>query len=357
MKARLFLPFLLLSIACETDETTSSLTSSEASRQLDRIADELSSDIVSFAQSEGLEAMTSFIDLLNTSTTLGRLGYQRKDGIALAKQQVALINQYFVLGIANLLEGGDDFWDNKGIYEWRFDSNEFELIRTSDTLAIAFPLEESNINNAEFRISEITFKTIDSEEYPTLIKATMTINDPEEAPFKAINLDFSSEFEMDDSLDKVTIALDVLPFSLTLALNDSQSSTSSLFSQLLLNGENIKTIDASITFDSAEKLEPALISGMVSYRSLQLIGSVDDEQLRNSEDGDPNDYIDLDVYIQESKAGHVFFLLEDVVEDGILYTDYIAYIQYEDGETEKLEDIMEPVLNELDELAEELEFD
>ncbi|MEP5613512.1 MAG: hypothetical protein ABJP45_14770, partial [Cyclobacteriaceae bacterium] len=137
--------------------------------------------------------------------------------------------------------------------------------------------------------------------------------------------------------------------------DDSEVSTTSLAVALLLNGENLVGVDVDVEFDSEDKLELKSISGDVSYRTLKIVGSVSDDQMNNSEDGDPNDYIDLALFVGEDKAGDIVFIFEEIVEDGETYEDYVAYVEYADGTKEKLEEILEPVINEIDQLLEDFE--
>ncbi len=358
MKTRLFLPALLfITMACSDEEGLQNLDSNQATAELNEVASALSDDIITLAQSEGIESASAFCTLLNTSTILGRLSYLQNENLPFTKQQVAIIDQYFVSGIARLLQGEEDFWDEKGAYEWNFELGEFELTRASDTLFVSFPLEGSNINNATLQIDKISFTEIDSEEYPSIIIAHLSIIEPDQDPKPVIALNFSSELGANDTFEEINFELDILPFSFLLKVDESQPTRSSLFSQLLLDGQNIQTTDTEIAFRSEEKTEPAAISGEISYRSLRVVGSLNDDEMDESEDSDPNDYVHLELFIENKKAGDIRFVLEEFVEEGVPTTDYVAYIEYTDGRQEKLDDLFNSVYEEVDELTASLRLE
>lgn len=358
MKTRLLVPLLVLLLAaCSEEESASDLNSSQASNELVGVASNMSSDIVTLTQSQGIDGASALIDLLENSNVLSRVAYSRNESLTYTTQQVSLVGQYFTFGVAALLQEDSELWDYKGRYVWDFELQDFENQDPNlDVLIVEFPIEESTTNNGIFSLTEVSFIEINGEEYPTSIQATLSVSEPGQDNVEVIDLDFSAQFGDDDSLDQADVSLDILPFSFELSFDDTQTTTASLGAALLLNGENITSINVTVQFDSEAKLEPISASGEVSYRTLRIVGSVSDDEMDASESSDPNDYIDLDLLIGADKAGDIIFIFEEVVDDdGFVFEDYVAYVQYADATTEKLEDILDPVFDEIDELVDDLE--
>ncbi|MEP1094534.1 MAG: hypothetical protein ABJG78_05460 [Cyclobacteriaceae bacterium] len=357
MKIKYYLPVLsIIFLAACSDENSTDPKSSAA--EINAIAGELNDDVVTLVKSDGVKGARTLIDLIDNSTQFGRVSpYQMDENRALITNQIGQISYSFTTGIARLLnEEPADFAENKGVYVWNFNLEDFEKVEASEFIVIAFPTEGSTTNNAEFRLTEFTVIEIDGEELPTTIKADLTIDDDplvDEDPI--IDLDFVVNYSADGNPEAADIYLVAVPFALDITFDDSEASTTSLAVTLLLNSENLVGVDVDVEFDSEAKLEPKSISGEVSYRTLRIVGSVSDDQMDNSQDGDPNDYIDLALFVGEDKAGDIVFVFEEIVEDGETYEDYVPYVEYADGSKDKLEEILEPVIDEIEELLEDFE--
>lgn len=348
MKTTNYLPFLLLTFlssliflaSCSDDDGGGgSLTPEDASVQLNAVATDMNDDVVTMVQSDGVQGALSLIDFIDNSSELGRVTpYQSDESKALFVQQSSKLAHYFTLGVADLLsEEPQDFTDFKGVYEWDPTLNDFNKIEESDILEIRFPVEESETNNGIFRLLEFEVVEIDFEELPTIIVADLSVDGEIQ-----IDLDFSVNYSADGSPEKADIELSVLPFALDVSFDDTQATNTSLDATLLLEGANLVGIDVEVEFDSEEKIEPIRIEGEVSYGELRIIGSFSDTDMDNSDDGDPNDYFDLDLFIGQNKAGDIVFIFDNSIDD------YVAYVQYADGTQENLEDILEDALNELE---------
>lgn len=357
MKIKYYLPILsIIFLAACSNEDTAGLENS--SDQINAIAGELNDDVVTLVQSEGVKGARTLVDLLENTDQFGRVSpYQMDENRAFVTNQIGQISHSFTAGVARLLnEEPADFAENKGVYVWNFDLEDFEKVEDSEFIVIAFPTEGSTTNNAEFRLTEFTVIEIDGEELPTKIKADLTIDeDPlvEEDPI--IELDFVVNYDAEGNPEIADIYLIAIPFALDITFDDKEASTTSLAVALLLNSENLVGVDVDVEFDSEEKLEPTSISGEVSYRTLRIVGSVSDSEMDNSEDGDPNDYIDLALFVGDDKAGDIVFVFEEITEDGQTYEDYVPYVEYADETKEKLEDILQPVIDEIETLLEDFE--
>ena len=352
MKTKFYLSILitLIFLSC-SDETTDGLTSENASDEMSALAGEMNDDVVAMVQSEGLKGLVDFVDLLANSSEFGRISpYTPVENRSVVQQQVGVISHYFTTGLDVLDQpNDDDLTDFTGIYEWNFDLEDFEWKSDADILVLRFPTEGSTVNNAEFKLTEFEIQIIDGEEWPTSIKAELHVDETQ-----YVNLDFTVNYSSIGDIETADIFLDVLPFSLDIRFDDTQSSSSSLAVSLLRDGVNIIGIDVTVDFSSEYKLEPVAVSGEVSYRNLKIVGSFSDPMMDESEDGNPNDYFDLALFINEEKIGDIIFVLEEIEEDGFTYDEYVAYVEYSDGSKENLEEILSEVISEIEDAVEDL---
>lgn len=353
MRFRYYLPVLMaFLIASCGNEEDNSLDSVNASAQINAIAGEMNDDVVTLVQSEGVNGALSLVDLIENSAELGRVTpYEVLENRSFVANQINKISFSFTEGVAVALgQEPDDFTEIKGVYEWNFDLEDFEKTGESDFLIILFPVEESTTNNGEFRLTEFTVVEIDGEELPTSIQADLSVDGS-----KVIDLDFSVNYDSVGNPETANITLDVLPFALNLTFDDTQAQATSLAVTLFLEGSSLMGVDVDIMFDSEEKLEVNSVAGEVSYLDLRIVGSINDDQMDNSDDSNPNDYIDLALFIGENKAGDIVFILEEIIEDGQTYEDWVPYVEYTDGTQEKLEDILQPVIDEIEDAFEDLD--
>ena len=354
MKIKNYLPALLAVLifvtSCSENEPDDGIDN--ASAEINAIAGEMNQDVVTLVQSEGVNGALSLVDLMNNSLEFGRISpYQADENRAFIAQKIDFIDHYFTSGIAVTLgEEPAEFTDIKGVYAWDFTLQDFVKVEESDILVIAFPVDESTTNNGEFRLTEFTVVFIDGYEYPKTIKADLSIDDVE-----YINLDFAVSYSSIGDPESADIFLKVLPFALDVKFDDTQSTSSSLAVTMLLEGENLIGADATVTYTSTDKLEPVSVSGEVFYKNLRIVGSISDTEMDNSVEGNPNEYIDLDLFLGDQKAGDIVFELEEITEDGFTYEDYVPYVLYGDGTKEKLEDILLPVIEEIEDVFEDLD--
>ncbi|MEM6641892.1 MAG: hypothetical protein AAF616_02840 [Bacteroidota bacterium] len=339
----------LLLFSCGTDENDSeniALTAEQASLEMESIASQANVDVIALVESVGTTALLDLVNLLDESDFSGR-----KTKSENVKAQISYLFQRFVAGPSSRVSDDEptSFDEIAGLYEWNFDTESFDE-STSDIFIMRFPTEGSNVNNAEFEISELTFTTIveeydgfiDEYEIPTNIQAKLTVDTEE-----VISLDFDVSWTADGMPELADITLVAVPFSYTIGFDNLGSTSSSLLSSLKLNNNEILGIDVDVTFDSEDKAEPSFIEGSVLYYNMRVAGDVHvpSDQEVASASYDVNDFIDLIVEIDGSKIGDIIFIGDDEV----------PYIQYEDGSTEELELLFEAAVAEIENLIEDTE--
>ncbi|MEQ6167054.1 hypothetical protein AAOE16_07660 [Ekhidna sp. MALMAid0563] len=346
MKKLFALSIIGLSVltSCQNDdEKNVDLNAEEASQAINASADQLSNDVVSLVESEGVSAMTNFAELLEGSEVIGGRVSQK----AWTKEQLDLIIQYFVNGPSTRTNNDHPttFDDLKGLYEWNPAIQEFDK-EASEYFIVKFPTEGSETNNAELKISDLQFVTItktddgfvDEYEVPSVIVGYLKVDD-----VTYIELNFNVNWSSEGMPEEADVSLFVKPFTFTIKFDDTFATSASLLSSIYIDEELIIGIDLDVQFEDNTKEEPVYFEGSISYRTLKIVGNVDIREIE--EEGNPNDYINLALYSNDSKLGDIVFMLEEV--DGG-FEDYVAYVEYSDGSKENLEEILEPVLAEIE---------
>ena len=332
--------FFFTSCEDEADSGTD-LNSDDAKVLVDGTMSEMTTDIISLAESDGVEAMNDFVSLLNgNQVIIGRVSPK-----GWTKERLDLIAEYFIHGPASRTNtsGVTTFDSIKGLYEWNPDINDFDKA-ISDFFIIKFPTEGSNVNNAELKISELEFVTVideydgfvDEYEVPSKIVGDLKVDD-----VAVIELFFLVDWSSNGLPEKAEVELFVTPFTFLLNFNDAITK-SSLLTSIRIDEEVITEIDVDVTFEDETKEGVLLVEGSVQYRTLKISGSVDPRDIPM--DGDPNAYIKLALFAGDDKLGDIVFDFEEEVGD------YVPYVVYNDGSRDLLEEILEEVFVEIEDI-------
>ncbi|MEM1408308.1 MAG: hypothetical protein AAGG59_16110, partial [Bacteroidota bacterium] len=154
--------------------------------------------------------------------------------------------------------------------------------------------------------------------------------------------------DYNDSGDPVSLngSLFVNPYTFTVTFNDTQATVSNLTASITEGSNVITSADLTVMFETSEKEEPIAVSGFVQYLNIKLQGSIDvtgaDDE---GDDFDINEFISLELFDGDNKIGDIVFVYEDD-EDG--YEEEVIYVEYPDGSKERLEDILQPVIDEFE---------
>lgn len=343
---------LVFLTGCQNDDSgPADLTSKEASEKIVSTGEEAAADIVSMVDSEGVTALTAFAELFSDFDQFtGRAADK-----SWVKSKLEIISNYFVYGPAGRVSNDEFVFDDiKGVHEWNFDLEEFEKTDDSEFFIVKFPSEESTTNNAELKIVDLQFVTITmtdewgtyDEQYPTVIEGTLKVDGE-----TFVSLEASAEWSSEGFPEKAEVDLLVSPFTFLLDFDDTNNLTSTASASIAKDSKTLVGVSVLLTFETAEKEEPTDIEGFVQYSSVKLAGSIDiagyeENESTNGEpnpDFDANDYVDLEVQIDNVKVGDIIFI------------DDVAYIEYNDGTKEILEEILEDVIAEIEEAFEQFE--
>jgi len=362
MKKILFYTLAACSVvmySCSDDEggekANEELTVAEAKVAMQQTSSDATTDIVNMTKTEGIEGLRNFFDLIgDTDPFGGRKDVSHEEYRGFIKKQTRLFRELFAINKSINGKGeGDDFNfnENKGIYNW--DSQLEKFVKSqeeSNIIKLNFPTEGSQTNNASLSMTEymeIIILDGDYEEYyPTRLAANLTIDD-------MLVIDVDATVSYNDYGDPVSgdLSVELVPYTFSLVFDDTQSTTASLVASISENNTAIVGVDIVITFDSAEKEEVNSIAGNVVYGDMRIEGDItipEDE----SEDEDLNDFVNLELFQDGSKLGDIIFKMETNIDGD---TDDIPYVQYSDGTTDRLEDIFENTVMEVEDFLDDLD--
>jgi hypothetical protein len=339
------------------DENGNQLSKNEAQAKLNALNSEATNDLEDLANADGFSALRSLFDLTELDDPFaGRASNDKQKVRNYFRKKGNELRTIFIKKTAGSgrIQSDEpfDFNAHKGIYEWNFDTESFVKTGSSSIIEIRFPTEGSTTNNATLKITAYSEVELFDEEWeeiyfePEVIQASLAV-DGEEVASLDLNIDWDEEgFPL-----MADITVELVPFTGNLTFDVSGAMVSTVSASIFHNDDILLATSVTVTYDDASKSEESIetIVGYVQVRDVKLEGDVDVEAMDQSSDGDPNDYVHLALFADGTKLGDIVF--ED--EDG----EWIPYIQYADGSKEKLEDVLEPILDELDNLESDFSDD
>ncbi|MEO9482334.1 MAG: hypothetical protein ABJG47_02770 [Ekhidna sp.] len=356
MKKLLFASMCILIVlsSCqdENEEQSVELTPDEARELVENTGTQLSGDVVSLVESGGVKELMHIANLLSENDVV--IG-GRKSQKNWTKERLEIIVKYFVDGPS--ARAGSDapttLEEIKGLYTWNFELQDFDF-EESEFFIVVFPTEGSQVNDAEFRITTLEYVTITEMDggvliseltAPSEINAFLKVDD-----VTLVELDYTVNWVSSGFPEKANVTLFIHPFGFSINFDDTFPTTASLLASISIDNENIIGIDLDVTYENESKENPNAIEGNVQYRGLKIEGNVDLTKI--GEDGDPNDFVNLTLISEENAVGDIVFVLTED-EDG--FKEYLPYVQHSDGTQQNLEDILAPVLEEIESLFAEFE--
>ena len=328
------LPFFLISLlflaSCtEDDPKTEDLTSEEASDAIHETASDMSDDILTLVESDGVESVSTLLDFLFESSEFGDIGIRKDE----SKARILEIGRLFGSLPAARVSNADY---PIGVFEWNHLEGDFIFVDESENLVLKFPVGESETNNGIFTLSELTF--LDNG-LPTDIAAMVTVDET-----LMVDIDFRVNWSSDDFPETADIYIFVNPFTFDFNFNDSEAESSSLMASIAIGGEVIASIDLVAHYETTLKVFPSDIEGSIAYRSMKIAGGIDLLDGLENEEGNPNEFVDLSLYVDDERVGDIVFELET---DGF-EEYYVAYVVYLDGTAESLEDFIDSIAEEVE---------
>ena len=338
--------------SCSNKDSESKLSKDEAKSQINDFNSSAVNDLQAISETDGLTALKQIASLTDTDDPFAgnaRAKGDKRKVKEVVRETSKKFRKLFVSSSAMGRTKGDEafiFADHLGVYQWNAQEEIFTGPTESeiDAIQIFFPAsEEATSNNAELRITKYSEVAFEDYFEPETLKASVFIDEVE-----VVSLDFDVEWSQDEFPVKADITFSVKPYSVTVHFDDTSTSESSFSASLKKDQETIIAASVTAKYTNNSKTEENLskVEGFVQLKNLKVQGYVDVKEVDASESGDPNDFIHLALYSNNSKVGDIVFVSEEVDGD----TEFVPYLQYNDGSKEKLEDVLKDVVDEIDEL-------
>jgi hypothetical protein len=343
---------ITLSSCNDDDEKGSQLSKGDAKAQLAVFNSDATKDLQDLADADGVKAMQDFFDLTAIDEPLdGRLASDKNKFRAFLRDKGREFRSVFVpASIGKGRINGEepfDFDGNKGTYAWDEELQQFTYSGDASAIEILFPTEGSTTNNAKLQITAYEEQFVDDEfggyYEPTLINAGLFVNNTKKA-----GLDLSIDYDAAGFPVSADVDVMVTPFTATLSFDVSNSASSTVSFSVLKDQTTLVATSVTVKYSDSSKSEESLtsIDGFVQFKNLKVQGSIDADGA-NGEEVDFNDFVKAALYADNSKIGDIVFVTEN--------EQAIPYVKYADGTQEKLEVVLQPVIDELENLSESLD--
>lgn len=322
------------------------LGADQAKQSLEQLSSQMQQDVIDMVTSDGVDALLEFAGFMDQNDPMsGRVILEPGVSIERAVADVKRLAQTFSakkkLGIETASETIDlsQFF---GVYEWDAVSSTFvKNDEAVEFVEFRFPVKDSQTNNAVFRLLKleeqyIGLGEISSTVVPTAILAELYVDDK----FCA-SLNFEANYSSLGLPESIEVSLFLDPFTHDLSFSWDSSQVNVSFG--LTKGSD-QLASTSVTanlgsegFDALESLEISLI-----YRNFKIAGSISAPE--GEEVTDINELIDIAVYEGEDKIGDLEIEIDSNNDEATLW------VVLADGTKVDLEEILQPVIDELEDI-------
>lgn len=342
--------------SCDNDDDqkdSTQLLKTEAKAKISSFNSSAKTDLQNLSGAEGLKAIGDLFELVDTDDPFGRTSADRKKLHHFFQKKSKDLKDIFSKNIAGrTAEEPFNFEGNLGIYAWNpelGEAGEFEYIDNAEVIEIQFPTEGSTTNDAQLTLtaySEIEFFDEEFEETyyePTLLNASLHVDQ-----VKVASIYLEAEWNQDGFPLAASLMLQVAPYKLNIEFDDSSVNSSYVNISLLQNQETLVAIATTVKYKDGSKSEGSLssVDGYLQVKNLKVQGTINGDAL-NEQEINWNDVVKVALYDGDKKLGDIIH----VEENGA----YVAYLQYADGSKEKLETVLQPVVDEIEKLKEDLD--
>ncbi|SMD39145.1 hypothetical protein SAMN04488029_4067 [Reichenbachiella faecimaris] len=352
IKSTLLFAIALVIFSCTDDKKEDVATPEEAKASMDKVADEMEADLVQMVNTQGVDALTQLLDLVSESDPFsGRINTDKNSKKIIA-QRIKKLNTIFIPASAGIREEDDRFiFENEvGVYDYNFDQQKFiQTEQGGDKVQLNFPTAESTTNNATLNLTAYADVAVEDSyagwvSYePATINADLSVDGE-----TLVILDFNAAYNEDGMPSSAEISLTLTPFEFSVSFSDDAATSSSVAYSMRNSGDKIMGATIDVSFASPDKEIVQIINGELYYRDISLKGKLDISKIDGeSESFDINDFVDLAIYDGGTKIGDIVFEETD--------WETVAYVKYSDGSKELLEELLAPVISELEDFILELE--
>lgn len=333
-----FLSAILLGVSACGDDEPGKASKEEVKAAFQSANDQISNGANTFSTSPGYEAMGELSVLTEAGIPFGRRSSQKREEV-LANLKAGVYSIRGILTHSTSVRTNDDepfdFEENLGVYEWNFETQDFERTGNSAIIEILFPTEGSSTNDGRFRMTayeEEATPNGDELYSPTRVKASLDINGT-----KQVELDAEVEYGTDDQPVKGDVYYFVNPYAFEISFDDTKSKSSSFSESLSKSGKVLIGFGATVTFQDATKDEEFIkaISGYVQLVDVKLVVSAKAPTLQTA--GDINDFVTINIKVKSKVGGKI------LLEQDEMTGEVVAFVKYSDGSTEPLQDLLQDI--------------
>jgi len=336
----LALAISLLAGCNKDDENNKDLTPEEAQVALDQMAMDMDQDVIDLMESEGTQGLQDLLNLAMDSESL----FGEEARLDASKQKFINLGRMFAQKPIQRMGGSVEDDIPSGLYEW--DTSKEDFIKdesfTTDDLIIKFPVDGSSTNNGVFTLEEFS---VTKSDLPSRLLANITVDDQ-----KVVEVDLTVGWTEEEMPETADLVLFIQPFTLQVSI-DLSGSNNSFYTSLHNDGTLITEVDLTVVMEDDF---PSELNGSVTYRAVSIQGSINTGDMDEAfgESTDPNEYMDLKLYVNGNFAGDIILVKETNDDD---YDDYVPYVEFKDGTQKSLEEVLEPVIESIEEELESLE--
>ncbi|HEY9048680.1 MAG TPA: hypothetical protein VIN08_22400 [Ohtaekwangia sp.] len=341
--------------SCDNDDATDNNNASkeDAKASIASFNASAKTDLQNLSNTEGLKTIRNLFDLVDTDDPFGRQAADRNKLRHYFKQKGNDLKKIFRTNEADrIAEESFNFEDNLGIYTWNpsvGEAGEFERTGDAEVIEIHFPTEGSESNNALLTLkgySEKEFFDEESQETyyePTLLNADLYADD-----VKVASVYLEAAWNDEGFPLSASLVLSVSPYKLDIEFDDSAATSSYINISLLQNQQTLIGAVTTLKYKDSSKSEESLtrVEGYLQFKNLKVQGLINGEEL-NKQEINWNNVVQAALYDGDKKLGDIIH----VDENGA----YVPYLQYTDGSKEKLETVLQPVVDELENLKDDFE--
>jgi hypothetical protein len=344
--------------SCDNDDDnkdSNQLSKDQAKATISTFNSDAKNDLQDLSEADGLKAVKDLFNLVDTDDPFGRIGTDRKKIRHFFQQKGTDFRKIFTKNTnGRVAQEAFNFEANLGIYVWNpelGEAGEFERISDAEVIEIQFPTEGSSTNDAELTLegySEIEFFDEEFQETyyePELLDAHLHVDG-----VKVASIYLEAEWDANGFPLAASVVFNVAPYKVSIEFDDNAATSSYINISLLQSQQTLLATSATLKYKNSSKSEESLTSvdGYVQLKNLKVKGIINGEEL-NKPEIDWNKIIKVALYDgNDKKLGDIIH----VEENGA----YIPYIQYTDGSKEKLETVLQPVVDEIENLKEDFEI-
>jgi hypothetical protein len=290
--------FSLFFASCKKDDKVEFLSPDEAKVELRSASQDVMAAADQMMETPAMSAMMNFMDIMGMNDEFRKAF--KDDLLTLENKSLHTLNSLFREKIPQKASGPDIDPTSKGVFEYNFLTQEFDLTNPSvNYLRFLFPADEAayfaQSNNANLTISNLEFVTITytddwgtwTEELISKASVSLLVDGDE-----VMTLNFQASYDSEGMPSSASFTLGMAPYQLTMSMSGSNDNFTSTMS-FKKNAEVLLAYNLKMSYDS-DYGEIEKVSGFVQITPLKFEGNIFPSELEWCDDVDcMNENIDV----------------------------------------------------------------